>query len=305
MEDLIYRVEAQYNGLRIDKLLSILYSDKSRSYIQKLIDEEKVLVNDKTVKSNFKLKTNDIIVASIPEIKEIEVKPENIELNIVYQDDDILIINKQKGIVVHPAAGNYSHTLVNALLYHCKALSTINGPLRPGIVHRIDKDTTGILVVAKNDSAHQFLAKQLEDHSMKREYYALVDGKIGKDSGIIDKPLGRNKNDRLKIGIVEDGRRAVTHYQVIERYKNTTLIKCMLETGRTHQIRVHMASIGHPLVGDPVYGLKKSKFKIEGQMLHAKTLGFIHPRTKEYIEFDSDLPSDFMNLIIKLRKEVS
>ena len=207
-------------------------------------------------------------------------------------------------MVVHPAPGNYTKTLVNALLYHCKDLSTINGVIRPGIVHRIDKDTTGVLVVAKNDESHNFLSKQLQTHSMKREYIALVEGRLKEDKGTINKPIGRNKKDRLKMGIVDDGKRAVTHYEVLERYKNTTLIKCVLETGRTHQIRVHMASIGHPLVGDEVYGFKKQRFKLKGQVLHAKTLGFIHPKTKEYMEFTTNLPEYYNNLIEKLRKEV-
>ena len=234
----------------------------------------------------------------------LKAEAEDIPLNIVYEDSDVIVVNKPQGMVVHPAPGNYSGTLVNGLLYHCKDLSTINGVIRPGIVHRIDKDTSGILVVAKNDNSHNFLSEQLRDHSMKREYYAVVEGRLKNDNGIIDKPLGRNKKDRLKMGIVEGGRRAVTHYEVLERYNNTTLIKCILETGRTHQIRVHMASIGHPLIGDPLYGFKKQKFKLEGQMLHAKVLGFIHPTTKEYMEFSSELPGYFQELIEKLHNEM-
>ena len=237
------------------------------------------------------------------EPKELEVEAENIPIDIIYEDSDVIVVNKAKGMVVHPAPGNYNGTLVNALLYHCTDLSSINGVIRPGIVHRIDKDTTGILVIAKNDEAHNKLSDQLKEHSMKREYYALVEGRIKANSGTIDKPLARSKKDRLKIAIVEGGKRAVTHYEVIERFKNTTLVKCVLETGRTHQIRVHMSSIGYPLVGDPVYGFKKGKFKCEGQMLHAKTLGFIHPRTNEYVEFTSELPENFKGLIENLRKD--
>ena len=224
------------------------------------------------------------------------------DLNILYEDNDVIVVNKDKGIVVHPAPGNYNGTLVNGLLYHCTDLSGINGVIRPGIVHRIDKDTSGVLVIAKNDEAHNSLAEQFKEHSIKREYYALVEGRFSTLEGIVDKPLGRDKKDRIKMSIREDGKRAVTHYEVLEQYdKGVALVKCTLETGRTHQIRVHMASIGHPLVGDPIYGYKRQKFNIDGQALHAKTLGFIHPTTKEYIEFDSDLPQYFTELLNKLR----
>lgn len=304
MNEAIYQVDEEYNGIRIDKYLSIFLEDRSRSYLQGIIEQGNVMVNKKNVKSNYKLKTLDEIIVEMPITTDIKAEAEEIILDILYEDDDILVVNKPKGMVVHPATGNYSGTLVNALLYHCKSLSTINGPLRPGIVHRIDKDTTGVLLVAKNDEAHNFLAKQLQEHSMKREYYALFEGILGKDKGTIDKPLARCKNDRLKIGIVEGGRYAVTHYEVIEKFKSTTLVKCILETGRTHQIRVHMASIGHPLVGDQLYSFKKHKHKIEGQMLHAKVLGFIHPRTKEYMEFHSELPSNFKELLVNLSKEL-
>lgn len=302
MEEIILKITEDNVGERIDKYLSNAIEGKTRSFIQGLIDDKAVIVNGKVIKSNYKLRKGDDIVVKLPEPIELDVKPENIELNIIYEDSDVIVVNKPKGMVVHPAPGNYNGTLVNGLLYHCKDLSGINGVIRPGIVHRIDKDTTGILVIAKNDDAHNSLAKQFKDHSIKREYYALVEGKFSKDSGTIDKPLGRNKKDRLKMDIVEDGRRAVTHYEVLEQYdKGVSLIKCTLETGRTHQIRVHMASIGHPLVGDLVYGFKKQKFKIEGQALHAKTLGFIHPRTGEYIEFTSELPEYFKELLDKLR----
>lgn len=301
MEEHIFNVEKDYEGIRIDKYLCNVLCDKSRSFIQGLINDSNILVNEKTIKSNYKVKNKDIIKVIINEPIELSVEPENIPLNILYEDKDVIVVNKPKGMVVHPAPGNYSGTLVNALLYHCKDLSSINGVIRPGIVHRIDKDTTGVLVVAKNDEAHNFLSEQLKEHSMKREYYAIVEGKISNEKGTIDKPLGRNKKDRLKMGIVEDGKRAVTHYEVLETYKDTCLVKCILETGRTHQIRVHMASINHPLVGDLIYGFKKQKYKVEGQMLHAKLLGFIHPRTKEYMEFDTDLPEEFQSLVNKLR----
>ena len=302
MEEIILKVTEENTGERIDKYLSTVIEGKTRSFIQGLIEEKAVTVNGKIIKSNYKVKINDEVVVILPEPIELDVKAENIKLDIVYEDSDVIVVNKPKNMVVHPAPGNYSGTLVNGLLYHCKYLSGINGVIRPGIVHRIDKDTTGILVVAKNDEAHNSLAKQFKDHSIKREYYALVEGRFSKESGTIDKPLGRNKKDRLKMDIVEDGRRAVTHYEVLEQYdKGVSLIKCTLETGRTHQIRVHMASIGHPLVGDQTYGFKKQKFKIEGQALHAKTLGFIHPSTGEYIEFTSDLPEYFEELIRKLR----
>ena len=304
MEETIFTIEENFEGDRIDKYLAKVFSDQSRSYLQGLIEKGNILVNDKCVKSNYKLKIYDEVKVTIPEPLILKAEAEDIPLNIVYEDSDVIVVNKPQGMVVHPAPGNYSGTLVNGLLYHCKDLSTINGVIRPGIVHRIDKDTSGILVVAKNDNSHNFLSEQLRDHSMKREYYAVVEGRLKNDKGTIDKPLGRNKKDRLKMGIVEGGRRAVTHYEVIERYNNTTLIKCILETGRTHQIRVHMASIGHPLIGDPLYGFKKQKFKLEGQMLHAKILGFIHPTTKEYMEFSSELPGYFQELIEKLHNEM-
>ncbi|MDQ0149286.1 RluA family pseudouridine synthase [Eubacterium multiforme] len=303
MEEMIYNISSEEKGIRIDKFLSSKFEEKSRSFIQGLIENEGVLVNNKKVKSNYKLKENDKIEIKMPEVKELEVEAENIPLNIIYEDKDVIVVNKPKGMVVHPAPGNYNGTLVNALLYHCKDLSSINGVIRPGIVHRIDKDTTGVLVVAKNDKAHNKLSEQLKAHSMKREYYALVEGRIKQDSGTVDKPLARSKKDRLKIAIMPDGKRAVTHYEVIERFKNASLVKCILETGRTHQIRVHMASIGYPLVGDPTYGFKKGKFKNEGQMLHAKTLGFIHPTTDEYMEFTSELPENYKELLENLRKD--
>lgn len=297
-------VENEHKNLRLDKYLQNYIEGKSRSFIQGLIDEENITVNGKTVKSNYKVKPGDIIEAVIPEPKELNIEAENIPLDIVYEDKDVIVINKPQGMVVHPAPGNYTGTLVNALMYHCRDLSGVNGVLRPGIVHRIDKDTSGILVAAKNDYSHNKLSEQLKEHSMKREYYALVEGRIKNDTGTINKPLGRNKKDRLKMGIVSDGKEAVTHYEVLERYNGYTLIKCILETGRTHQIRVHMSSIGFPLVGDPLYGFKKQKFKVNGQMLHAKTLGFIHPSTGKYMEFTSELPEYFTNILEILRSKI-
>lgn len=301
MEELIFKITSEEVNKRIDKYLSEVIENKSRSFIQGLIDNDNIKVNDKLIKSNYKLKLNDIIEVSLPEPLELEVKAEDIKLDIVYEDHDVIVVNKPQGMVVHPAPGNYTGTLVNALLYHCKDLSGINGVIRPGIVHRIDKDTSGILVIAKNDNSHNFLAAQLKDHSMKREYYALVEGRVKNDIGTINEKLGRDPKDRIKMAIVKEGRDAITHYEVLENYDYTTLVKCNLETGRTHQIRVHMAHIGHPLVGDPVYGYKKSKFKLMGQMLHAKTLGFVHPTTKEFLEFSTELPSYFKNIIEKLR----
>lgn len=303
MEELIYNIQDENKDERIDKFLSNVIENKSRSYFQGLIEEDKVTVNDKVIKSNYKLRVGDEIKVILPEPVQLDVKAENLDLDIIYEDTDVVIINKERGIVVHPAPGNYTGTLVNGLLYHCDDLSGINGVIRPGIVHRIDKDTSGILVIAKNDEAHNSLSLQFKNHSIKREYYALVEGKFSKLVGTVDKPLGRHKKERIKRAIVEDGKRAVTHYEVLEQYdKGISLVKCTLETGRTHQIRVHMASIGHPLVGDTLYGSKKQKINLEGQALHAKTLGFIHPTTKEYMEFDSELPEYFKSLLDILRK---
>lgn len=303
MENLSFNISIEEEGQRIDKYLSNKIEDKSRSFIQGLIDEEKVKANGKIIKSNYKIKRNDFIEVEMPEPVELNVCPEKMNLDILYEDEDVLVVNKDKGVVVHPAPGNYTGTLVNGILYHCTDLSGINGVIRPGIVHRIDKDTSGVLVIAKNDEAHNGLAEQFKEHSIKREYYALVEGKFSNPKGTIDKPISRDKKERIKMAINSDGKRAVTHYEVLEQYdKGVSLVKCTLETGRTHQIRVHMASIGHPLVGDLVYGYKRQKFNIEGQALHAKVLGFIHPRTKRYIEFTSELPEYFKDLLEKLRK---
>lgn len=303
MENLFFNITIEEQGERIDKYLSVMIEGKSRSFVQGLIDDKKVKANGKVIKSNYKVKNNDCIEVEMPDPIELNVSAEEMNLDIVYEDEDVLVVNKEKGIVVHPAPGNYTGTLVNGILHHCSDLSGINGVIRPGIVHRIDKDTSGILVIAKNDEAHNNLAVQFKEHSIKREYYALVEGKFSNIKGTIDKPIGRDKKERIKMAINSDGKRAVTHYEVLEQYdKGVSLVKCTLETGRTHQIRVHMASIGHPLVGDLVYGYKRQKFNVEGQALHAKTLGFIHPRTKEYIEFTSELPSYFKELLEKLRK---
>lgn len=303
-ENNIFFIDNDNVGIRIDKYLNDIFEDKSRSYLQGLIEKEYIKVNNKCIKSNYKLRLNDKIEIILPEPEVLKVDPEDIPIDILYEDNDVIVVNKSKGMVVHPAPGNYNGTLVNAILYHCRDLSSINGVIRPGIVHRIDKDTSGVLVIAKNDEAHNFLSEQLKNHTMKREYYALTEGIITNDEGVIDKPLGRNKNDRLKYAIVEGGKRAVTHYNVLERYnKGYTLVKCVLETGRTHQIRVHMASIHHPLVGDPLYGLKKQRIKANGQMLHARVLGFIHPTTREYMEFTTDLPDEFQSVIDSLRRD--
>lgn len=299
-----YNVESEYKDSRLDVFLSKQLENKSRSFIQNLIEAEKVLVNSKVKKSNYKLKEGDIVEIEIPEPVFLDIKAEAIPLDILYEDSDVIVVNKPQGMVVHPASGVYEGTLVNALLYHCKDLSGINGVTRPGIVHRIDKDTSGVIVVAKNDAAHNKLSEQFKEHSMKRVYVALVEGIVKQEEGTVDAPLARHPIDRIKIAVVRDGRRAVTHYKVIERYKVYTLIECRLETGRTHQIRVHMSHIGHPLVGDPVYGYKKQRFNLEGQMLHAKILGFIHPRTNEYMEFESDLPEHFKKVLNILKNEL-
>mgnify|MGYP001588395973 FL=1 len=301
MENYDFKVEENSVGMRLDVFIANEFEDKSRSYIQGIIEKENVTVNGKCRKSNFKLKLNDTIDLSIPDPIELNVKAEDIPLDIIYEDSDVIVINKPQDMVVHPAPGNYSGTLVNALLNHCTDLSGINGVLRPGIVHRIDKDTSGALVVAKNDNAHNSLAAQLKDHSMTRSYLALVEGLIKDDEGMVDAPIGRHSKDRIKMAIVESGKKAVTHYKVIERFEGYTLVECNLETGRTHQIRVHMAKIGHPLVGDLIYGFKKQKFNLKGQVLHAKRLGFIHPTTNKYMEFDSPIPTYFEKLITKLR----
>ncbi|MBZ9608414.1 RluA family pseudouridine synthase [Clostridium estertheticum] len=296
-----FKVDESSVGTRLDVFVSSKFENKSRSYIQGIIEGENAAVNEKCRKSNYKLKLDELITLGIPDPVELDVKAEEIHLDVLYEDSDVIVINKPQDMVVHPAPGNYSGTLVNALLNHCTDLSGINGVLRPGIVHRIDKDTSGALVVAKNDNAHNSLAAQLKDHSMTRSYLALVEGIIKNDIGTIDEPIGRHPKDRIKMAVVESGKKAVTHFKVIERFDSNTLVECNLETGRTHQIRVHMARIGHPLVGDLIYGYKKQSFNLKGQALHAKKLGFIHPSTNEYMEFISPLPSYFEKLITKLK----
>ena len=299
-----YELTADESGERIDKFLSRNYENLSRSYIQKLLKDGNIIVNKLAVKANYKIASGDVIHIRIPESEPLDILPENIPLDILYEDSDILIVNKPKGMVVHPSPGHYTHTLVNAVLYHCGGnLSGINGVIRPGIVHRIDMNTTGSLLICKNDRAHQILAEQLKEHSITRRYHAIVHGNIKEDSGTVDAPIGRHPADRKKMSTKsQHGRHAVTHYRVLERFGSYTYIECELETGRTHQIRVHMSSIGHPILGDDVYGPARCPFKLEGQTLHAKTLGIIHPSTKKYMEFDAPLPQYFQNLLTMLRK---
>lgn len=290
------------NGIRLDKFISVADVGLSRSAAVNLIENSGVTVNKKQVDKKYKLSDGDIVVLQIPDPVPYEAKAENIPLDIVYEDDYLLVVNKPKGMVVHPAVGNYEGTLVNALLYHCgDSLSGINGVLRPGIVHRIDKDTSGLLIVAKNDFAHAHLAKQIKDHSFTREYEAVVFGNLKDDEGTVDAPIGRNPNDRKKMCVTaKNSKNAVTHYSVIRRYKGYTHIKCILETGRTHQIRVHMSYLGHPVAGDTVYGVKNEKVSFVGQCLHARKIGFIHPKTEEYLEFSSQLPDYFTEFLTKL-----
>lgn len=287
---------------RLDKALSLFRSDLSRSYIAKLIEEGKVLVNNRQEKASYKVKENDYICLLEIEEKKSDIKEEDIPLDIVYEDDDIMIINKVQGMVVHPANGHYSGTLVNALMYQADSLSSINGVVRPGIVHRIDKDTSGLICIAKNDNAHHFLAEQLKDHTMSREYIALVRGVIKENSGTIDMPIGRDKKDRQKMAVSKDGKPATTHFQVLERFKDHTLVKCQLVSGRTHQIRVHMAAISHPVEGDPLYaGRNYDKLYKNGQLLTAYKLKLIHPTTKKEMVFEIELPNYFKEILESLR----
>ncbi len=299
MKQYLLKVEEEYDNERIDRYVCSALADFSRSYIQKLIEDGKVTANGKCIKASYKVKPYDEISVTTPDSVIPDIVPEDIPLDILYEDDDVIVVNKPKGMVVHPACGHYEHTLVNALMYHCKDdLSGINGVMRPGIVHRIDKDTSGSLIICKNDNAHENIAKQLEEHSLKREYVAIVTGVIDENEGTIDKPIGRSTSDRKKMAVTPSGKRAVTHYEVIERLDGFTLVKCRLETGRTHQIRVHMASIGHPVAGDCVYGNgMKTPVDTHGQALHAKILGFVHPVNGEYIETDAPVPEYFERFI--------
>lgn len=287
---------------RIDVFISQKLNDISRNSVQKLIIDKNITVNEKEIKANYKVKIKDTIKIIIPPPEMLDVEAENIPLDIVYEDDDLALVNKPQGMVVHPAPGHYSGTLVNGLMYHLKNLSTINGVMRPGIVHRLDKNTSGLMLVAKNDKSHNFLAKCLKEHSINRIYYALVEGNIKEDEGEINAPLGRSEKDRKKRAVTtKNSKEAITNYWVVERYGKYTLMKLKLKTGRTHQIRVHMKHIGHPVVGDDVYGSKINKFGLEGQLLHSKILGFVHPSSKKYMEFESELPDYFLK-VLKLLK---
>ena len=305
MKELDFIIETEDEDSRIDSYLASVCPSMSRSYLQKILKAGGVLADGKAVKPNYRIKEGDRIHLSVPDEQEPDIEPEDIPLDILYEDNDILIVNKPKDMVVHPAAGHYSHTLVNALMYHCKdSLSGINGVLRPGIVHRIDKDTTGSLIVCKNDEAHRALAAQLAVHSITRKYRAIVHGVIHEDTLTVQGNIGRSPSDRKKMAIVPEGKGkpAVTHVTVLERLKGYTYVECQLETGRTHQIRVHMASIGHPVLGDEIYGPKKCPVKgTQGQTLHAMVIGFVHPGTGEYVEFSSPLPAYFEDLLRKLR----
>ena len=303
MNEIVMEITPEMEGERIDKCISNYLESLSRSYIQKIIKDGKAYVNDAVVKANYKVKVDDKVQFEIPDCEEPDIPPQDIPLDILYEDKDILIVNKPKDMVVHPAPGHYEGTLVNAIMFHCKdELSGINGVLRPGIVHRIDKDTTGSIIICKNDEAHRKIAQQLKEHSITRKYRAIVYGRIMEEEGTVNAPIGRHPTDRKNMAINEkNGKPAVTHYKVLERFDKYTYIECQLETGRTHQIRVHMTSIGHPLLGDEVYGNAKCPFKLEGQTLHAMTIGFIHPTTGEYVEYEAPLPEYFEHLLQILR----
>ncbi len=301
MQSQKFLIEKKYEGQRLDKALALLNENLSRSYIIKLINEGNVIVNNNNEKPSYLLKENDEIILNIPEEKELNLEKEDLNLDIVYEDEYVAVVNKPKGMVVHPGAGNFEHTLVSGLLYEMDDLSSINGTIRPGIVHRIDKDTSGLLMIAKNDIASKSLTEQLKNHSCKREYIALVYGNIENNLGRINAPIKRSKLDRKKMAVDKEGKNAVTNFTVLKRYKDFTLVSCKLETGRTHQIRVHFEYIGHPLVGDKIYGRRKV-IGDDGQFLHAKTIGFYHPYTNEWMEFDSELPKYFKDFLAKLEE---
>ncbi len=297
----VIKITSEYVNMRLDKALALILPDKTRSYLMKMIEEEKILLNKKPFKASTKASLNDEITILDIEPKPLDLEGECLNLDIVYEDSDVIVVNKPKGMVVHPGAGNYEGTLVNGLLYEVDDLSEINGVLRPGIVHRIDKDTTGLLMVAKNDKASLSLTEQLKNHSCKRKYHALVYGVINENKGRINAPIGRSKEDRKKMAVLKDGKPSVTNFTVLKRFKDFTYIECQLETGRTHQIRVHLEYIGHPLVGDTTYGRKRKIIGDQGQFLHAKVIGFTHPTTNEWMEFDSELPQYFTDFMKDLQ----
>ncbi len=304
LDELIFTAEDEFIGMRIDKALSVAVEGFTRSHIQSVIEDKSVLVNGKAVSKSYKLNSGDVVVFTPPELKELNIEAQDIPIDIIYEDDDLLIVNKPRGMVVHPAPGNYDGTLVNALLYHCgDRLSGINGVIRPGIVHRIDKDTSGLLIVAKNDFAHEKLAAQIKEHSFTRRYMTVVHGNIKTDDGVVDAPIGRSPKDRKKMCVTDkNSRNALSRYEVLERFENFTQLRVTLETGRTHQIRVHMAYIGHPVAGDPVYGPKNGVTRLNGQCLHAGMIGFNHPRDGRYMEFEADLPDYFTAFVKTLKK---
>lgn len=306
MEKRTFEVCEKLNNQRIDKGVAEFFGDLTRSYVKKLTDEGNILINGKKAKASSKLLCGDRVEINLPDPEPVGAEAQDIPLDIVYEDDSLLVINKPRGMVVHPAAGNYDGTLVNALLAHCgSSLSTINGVIRPGIVHRLDKDTTGLLVAAKGDAAHLALSEQLKTRTLKRRYFALVHSNIKEDGGTVDKNLKRSPSDRKKIAVCPagEGRSAVTHYSVLERFGRYTYINCDLDTGRTHQIRVHMRWLGHPIVGDKTYGVKNEEFNLVGQLLHAGKIGFIHPKSREYMEFTVPLPEDFEKVLTVLRNK--
>ncbi|HQA06486.1 MAG TPA: RluA family pseudouridine synthase [Syntrophomonadaceae bacterium] len=298
----LYLIEEDMEGERLDAFLAEVIADLSRTAIKDLISNGRVLVDGQARKPSYRVKEGEQVLIHVPEARQVSIKPQNIPLEIIYQDQDLAVVNKPKGMVVHPAHGNWENTMVNALLYHIKDLSGINGELRPGIVHRLDKDTSGVMVVAKHDQAHRILAEQIKEHSIKREYQALVHGVIKENLGTIEAPIGRSRTDRKKMAVTADGRTAISRYRVLERYQNYTLVQVSLLTGRTHQIRVHFSFIKHPVVGDTVYGPAKNNLGLDSQALHACVLGFNHPRTGDYMEFNSPLPDEFQQALLKLTK---